>query len=39
MRYKDLMAILAGFVISSNAAADSFCGFDQGLIGPKLLDL
>ena len=37
MRYKGVMAILAGFVISSNAAADSFCGFDQGLIGTKAI--
>jgi len=33
MRYKGVMAIITGVMVSLNASADSFCGYDKGLIG------
>ena len=35
MHYKAVMGVIAGVMVSFNASADSFCGYDKGLIGTK----
>lgn len=37
MHFKLLTAIFLGLISSSSALADSFCGFDRGLVGTKAI--